>query len=271
MLIEAQALTVYGLPGKARRFCAGWLKRCFGATGEQAPLLKQVSCDFSCGINVILGPNGAGKSILLQVLDGQIQPDSGRIRIDGQVAKPGVLRKNIGYLPQTFGFYPKLTAREMLDYIALLKGIVHRQTRENEVKNVLQRTELLAVAGRKVGTYSRGMRQRVGIAQALLGNPPILILDEPTAGLDPEFKNNIRGMLAEFGQEKVIIWASSLIADTYCADRVLVLESGVSKFWGTPVQLGACARLQNVDDGKTGENYSAGKLEQGYRTILGRT
>lgn len=275
MLIEIEDLTVSDLPKTQRNLwirTTGLLKQCLYAGAEPVPLLKRITCSFRWGINMILGPNGSGKSILLQALDGLILSDTGRILIDGQVAKPPVLRQNIGYLPQTFGFYPKLTAREMLDYIALLKGIVHRETRKYEVENVLQRTGLLAVADQKVGVYSRGMRQKVGIAQALLGNPPVLVLDEPTAGLDPEARSNLRGVLAELGQDRVIIWASSLIADTYCAERVLVLERGESRFWGTPAELAAYARLLNVvsDDKKTGNDYGPGKLEQGYRAILSR-
>jgi ABC-2 type transport system ATP-binding protein len=275
MLIEIVDLTVYGLqsspekPGDLWKRRTDWLRRPSDAGVDTAPVLKSITCRFPCGINLILGPNGSGKSTLLQVLDGLIVPDAGAVLIDGQVAKPPVLRQNIGYLPQTFGFYPKLTAREMLDYIALLKGIVDRETRKYEVENVLQRTGLLTVADRKIGVYSRGMRQKVGIAQALLANPPVLVIDEPTAGLDPEARNNLRGMLAENGQEKVIIWASSLIVDTYCADWVLVLKRGEVCFWGRPAALAAGVRLPKASpgDGKIDDDWSD-KLEQGYRAIL---
>jgi ABC-2 type transport system ATP-binding protein len=278
MLIEIANLTVYGRPslpekqGNLWKRTSGLLKRrlCFKAC--PASLLKRITCSFPCGISMILGPNGAGKSTLLQVLDGLILPDVGRILIDGQVAKPPVLRQNIGYLPQTFGFYPKLTAREMLDYIALLKGIVDHEIREINVENALRRMGLLTVADRKMGVYSRGIRQKVGIAQTLLGNPPVLILDEPTAGLDPEARNKLRGMLAEIGQNQVIIWASSIIADVYCADRVLVLEQGKKRFWGISAELAAYAKsLKNssllTKEGMDDEHWSC-MLEQGYREIL---
>jgi ABC-2 type transport system ATP-binding protein len=250
----------------------GWLKRQLSVGTETKPVLKSITCRFPNGINMVIGPNGSGKSTLLKVLDGIILPDAGRVLIDDQVAEPALLRQNIGYLPQKFGFYPKLTAREMLDYIALLKGIADREIRKYNVKKVLDHMGLLTVADRKVGTYSRGMRQKVGIAQALLGNPPVLILDEPTVGLDPEARNNLRGMLAEIGQEKVIIWASSLIADTYCADRVLVLDGGERRFWGTPTELADCARSPNevplvTQEGMDGRHWSS-MVEQGYRNIL---
>jgi ABC-2 type transport system ATP-binding protein len=175
-------------------------------------------------------------------------------------------------LPQTFGLYPKLSAREMLHYIALLKGIVDRQIREQRVEYVLQRTGLFPVAERKVGTYSRGMRQKVGIAQVLLEESPVLILDEPTAGLDPEARNNLQGLLVDLGRERVVVMASSFIADTFCADRVLVLGWGERLFWGTPAELAACAATSNhsplmTDEGAQEKDWSE-RLEQGYRAIL---
>jgi ABC-type multidrug transport system ATPase subunit len=170
-----------------------------------------------------------------------------------------------------FGLYPNLTAREMLHYIALLKGLVDRRIRERSVEEILQRTDLLAVAERKVGVYSRGMRQKVGIAQTLLGNPPVLIFDEPTAGLDPEERNKLRGMVMELGQDRVVIWASSLITDTSGADQVLVIDRGEGRFWGTPIELAACARSQNglrPTDRETNDEHWSDMLEQGYRATL---
>jgi len=274
MLIEITELTISSSAkqGNLWKGTTGRMRRRLCAGTEAAPLLKQITCSFPCGINMILGRNGSGKSILLQVLDGLIQPDAGMVLIDGQAAKPPDLRQNIGYLPQIFGIYPKLTAWEMLDYIALLKGILDRETRKYEVENVLQQTGLLAVADQRVGVYSRGMRQKVGIAQALLGNPPVLILDEPTAGLDPEARNNLRGILAEVGQEQVIIWASSFVANTCCADRLLVLERGERRFWGAPAELAACAGSQKKSlpffREETDEEHWFGMVEQGYHTIL---
>lgn len=273
MLIQIEDLTVEGKKqGSVWKRAVGCLKRRLCSEAENRALLKNITGSFSCGIHVILGPNGSGKSTLLQVLDGFILPDTGRVLLDGQAARPSVLRQNIGYLPQVFGFYPQLTAREMLDYIALLKGIMDNETRKCNVEEVLQRMGLLAVADRKVGTYSRGMRQKVGIAQALLGDPPILILDEPTAGLDPDSRNSLRRMLVELGQEQVVIWASSLITDTYCADQVLILGCGESRFWGTPAELMARAEppmrqtafFKNIAD----EGHWYDIMEQGYRAIL---
>jgi ABC-2 type transport system ATP-binding protein len=183
----------------------------------------------------------------------------------------------MGYLPQAFGFYPQWTARETLRYIALLRGMVGQKERERRVTEVLQRTTLAAAADRKVGTYSRGMRQAVGIAQVLLGGAPALILDEPTAGLDPEARNKLRGMLVEIGQERPVIWASSLISDAVFADRVLILARSKNCFWGTPVELAAAARPLGTDflpvpgqDAGSDGTYGPEPLEQGYRAILSR-
>lgn len=275
MLVNTEEVTVFrplDAKGGLQKSTEKWIMPHLpGIRKEAAPVLKNISCEFPCGSSVILGPNGSGKTTLLQVLAGLILPKSGRITIDGIVADPLVLRQVIGYLPQAFGLYPNLTAREMLHYVALLKGLVDRRIRERSVEEVLQRTGLLAVAERKVGKYSRGMRQKVGIAQTLLGNPQVLIFDEPTAGLDPEERNKLRGMVMELGLERVVIWASSLITDTSGADRVLVIDCGESRFWGTPSELAACAcsksGLRPADRKTNGEHWSD-MLERGYRATL---
>jgi ABC-2 type transport system ATP-binding protein len=266
MAIEIADLTVYSAPSP------GWRKRQLSAGGKAHPVLQSLTGIFPGGVNLILGPNGAGKSLLMRVLAGLVQPGRGTIMIDGQRADPPVLRQNSGYLPQRFGFYPQYSAREMLRYIALLKGIVDHEVLEEQVEKVLQQTDLLAVAGRKISGYSRGMRQKVGIAQALIGDPPVLLLDDPTAGLDPETRNSFRGIIAELGRNRVVIWVSSLVTDTGCADRVLILDRGKRRFWGTPVELGACARLTGVASlvsrGKTDDEPWFDLLERGYRTVL---
>jgi len=238
--------------------------------------LNKISCSFSYGNTIILGPNGSGKPNLLQVLAGVIAPTTGQVTIDGNMADRPTLRRNIGYLPQTFGLYPQLTAQEMLDYIAILKGINDQKAREHHVASALERTGLVAVAKRKVGVFSRGMKQKVGIAQALLGNPPILILDEPTAGLDPEERNKLRAMLMELGQESVVVWVSSLISDANYADRILIMEQGANCFWGTPSELVdrgiRCSKASYSNP--LVQNDCLEQLEQGYRSILcsrGRT
>jgi ABC-2 type transport system ATP-binding protein len=267
MEIEITDLTVYGA-----RSGRGRLKRHCGAGREINPVLQRLTGKFFCGVNLILGPNGTGKSLLMRVLAGIVPPERGMIMLEGRSAGPPVLRKNCSYLPQTFGFYPQYSAREMLRYFGLLKGLIAPRALEAQVDKVLQLTDLLEAADRKLGGYSRGMRQKVGIAQALLGDPPVLLLDDPTAGLDPESRDSFRGMMAELGRNHVIIWASALISDTACADRVLVLDRGEPRFWGTPVELGSCARLPVVSplvssDGMKDESWFK-QLERGYRAAL---
>jgi ABC-2 type transport system ATP-binding protein len=263
MGIEVKDLTVYSAlhhPGRL-----GWNFR-----KKAVPALQRLTGVFPKGVNLILGPNGAGKSLLLRALAGLIRLQCGTIMLDGRTVDPALLRQNSGYLPQTFDFYPQYSAREMLHYIALLKGMSDR-TAVAQVEQVLQRTALLAAAERKIGGYSRGMRRQVGIAQVLLGNPSILLLDDPTAGLDPEACNAFRGMMAQLGRERVIVWASSLLTDVGCADRMLILDRGGCRFWGTPAQLrseaansGATALFGLDGWGGADESWSE-LLEQGYR------
>ena len=281
MIIRLEDITVYGPTAQRNGWRWGaWRGSRHGDRSSDpggGPSLQQISCAFTTGITAIVGPNGAGKSVLLQVLCGLISQDAGQITLNGRTATRSALRQAMGYLPQAFGFYPQWTARETLHYIALLRGMARQKERERRVAEVLQRTALAAVADRKVGTYSRGMRQAVGIAQVLLGGAPALILDEPAAGLDPEARNKLRRILVEIGQERPIIWASSLIGDTVFADRVLILTRGESCFWGTPVELAAAARppvthsLPAPTKGAgTDGAYGAELLEQGYRAILSR-
>ncbi len=274
MLITIEGLTVHAPPINRDGLWA-WakmhVKRLAPAGKKPAFALKNISCTFGHGITTVLGPNGAGKTMLLAILAGLIPPDSGRTTIDGKVSGPEALRRITGYLPQTYGLYPQLNAREILDYIALLRGVVNIPNRAQRVENALQQLGLMAVAEQKVGTYSWGMRQKVGIAQTLLDDSPVLVLDEPTAGLDAEERNKLRQLLIQIGQSRVVVWASSLIADACCADRVLILDRGDIRFWGTPAEL--ARRIQSPADplraAMTGMNsLGPDLLEQGYRAIL---
>lgn len=197
--------------------------------------LQGASIDISDGIFALLGPNGAGKSTLMSILATLLEPTSGTARIDGfdvRTQKDEV-RRILGYLPQDFGLYPSLTAYETLDYIALLYNITDPADRRKRIDESLERMNLTDVRNRPVGGFSGGMRQRVGLAQALINRPKLLIVDEPTAGLDPEERIRVRSLLAELGGERVIILSTHLIEDVEAvADRVAVLHKGRIRFDG---------------------------------------
>ena len=181
------------------------------------------------GILGLLGPNGAGKSTLMRMLATVTKPTSGTIRFDGAdvVASPDALRRTLGYLPQDFGVYPHLSATEFLEYIGALKGISRRQLR-GRIGKLLDLLNLSHVGSRPLGGFSGGMRQRVGIAQALLNDPRVLIVDEPTAGLDPEERVRLRTLLHEMSGDRIIIFSTHICSDIESvAKRVAIVDRGV--------------------------------------------
>lgn len=183
-------------------------------SGVQA--LKGVSLDIQPGMFGLLGPNGAGKTTLMKILATLLEPDSGTAEMDGLdlINLKGQTRKKLGYLPQDFGLYPTLTASQMLNYFAKLKGVTDRKERHSLVYALLERVNLFAERNRRLGGFSGGMRQRVGIAQALIGNPELLIVDEPTAGLDPEERTRLHNLLAEStGENTVVLLSTHIVSD----------------------------------------------------------
>jgi ABC-type multidrug transport system ATPase subunit len=181
------------------------------------------------GILGLLGPNGAGKSTLMRLLATVTKPTSGTIRFDGvdAVANPDPLRRTLGYLPQDFGIYPHLSAAEFLEYIGALKGIARRPLRAR-IATLLELVNLSHVGSRPLGGFSGGMRQRVGIAQALLNDPRLLIVDEPTAGLDPEERVRFRTLLHEMSGERIIIFSTHICSDVESvATRIAIVDRGV--------------------------------------------
>lgn len=180
-------------------------------SGVQA--LKGVSLEIQPGIFGLLGPNGAGKTTLMKILATLLEPDGGTAEMDGLdlIKAKAETRKKLGYLPQDFGLYPTLTAVQMLNYFAKLKGVTDRKERHSLVDALLERVNLTAERNRRLGGFSGGMRQRVGIAQALIGNPELLIVDEPTAGLDPEERSRLHNLLAESARENTVILLSTHI------------------------------------------------------------
>ncbi len=196
--------------------------------GVQA--LKSVSLDVPTGMFGLLGPNGAGKSTLMRTLATLQEADTGSATladIDVLHEKDAV-RRVLGYLPQEFGVYPKVSADAMLTHMAVLKGIASRGERKDAVDALLQQTNLWDARRKKLGTFSGGMRQRFGIAQALLGDPQLIIVDEPTAGLDPEERLRFLNLLAEIGENVVVILSTHIVEDVSdLCSRMAILSDGV--------------------------------------------
>jgi len=188
--------------------------------------LNDVSLDLKPGLFGLLGPNGAGKSTLMRTLATLQNPDEGSITLNGtDITKdPDVMRSVLGYLPQDFGVYPRMSAEALLDHIAVLKGINNAKQRKEQVISLLQNVNLLTHKSASVATYSGGMRQRFGVAQAMIGDPKVLIVDEPTAGLDPFERQRFLDLLSEAGEEKIIILSTHIVEDVrdLCADMAIM-------------------------------------------------
>lgn len=205
--------------------------------------LEGVTLHIPGGMFGLLGPNGAGKTTLMRILTTLLPPTSGQVTIGGVdvMQDPGWVRQRLGYLPQDFGFYKSLNAYELLDYIAAMKNIPARQ-RRSQVQAVLEAVNLGGEARRKVGAFSGGMSQRLGIAQALLGEPELLVVDEPTAGLDPEERLRFRNLLARLAQERTVLLSTHIVADVEAScSGLAVLDRGRLVFHGPPAELVAKA------------------------------
>ncbi|SHJ33503.1 ABC transporter ATP-binding protein [Aquimarina spongiae] len=182
---------------------------------NQVKALSDISLTIKNGLFGLLGPNGAGKSSLMRTIATLQEPSTGTISFNGIdiLDQPQELRTQLGYLPQEFGVYPKMSAQDLLDHMAILKGIIHKKERKEQVEALLQQTNLYQHRKKAVHTFSGGMRQRFGIAQALLGNPRLIIVDEPTAGLDPEERNRFLNLLSEIGEHIIIILSTHIVED----------------------------------------------------------
>jgi len=194
------------------------------------------------GMFGLLGPNGAGKTTLMRILAGILRPTNGSIHIgeydiDTERGRTSVKRM-LGYLPQDLGMYPDLSAREFLDYVGILKGMDNRKVRRQRVEELLETVSLTNVANRKLKTYSGGMKRRIGIAQALLNDPKLLIVDEPTAGLDPEERIRFRNLLSDLGGDRTVLLSTHIVEDIAQTCRNLaIMKSGKVVFQGTTAEL----------------------------------
>jgi ABC-type multidrug transport system ATPase subunit len=209
--------------------------------------LSGVDLTIAGGMFGLLGPNGAGKTTLMRILAGILRPSGGSVRIGEHDATTergrAFVRRTLGYLPQEFGVYPDLSAREFLDYIAILKGMSDAAARRKRVTELLDVVGLADAAGRKLKGYSGGMKRRVGIAQALLNDPQLLIVDEPTAGLDPEERIRFRNLLAELAGDRTVLLSTHIVEDVGQTSRELaIMSAGRVLFQGTAQQLIAAAR-----------------------------
>jgi len=207
-------------------------------SGVQA--LKGVSLELSPGVFGLLGPNGSGKSTLMKILATLLEPDSGTIEMNDVdlIARKDHTRRMLGYLPQDFGLYPTLTARQMLDYLAKLKGISNKRERHALIEALLERVNLSLEPTQPLGEFSGGMRQRLGIAQALIGNPQLIIVDEPTAGLDPQERVRFHNLISETaGESTVVILSTHIVSDvSNLCSRMAIIQKGKIVSESTPQQ-----------------------------------
>lgn len=233
--------------------------------GVQA--LTDVDLVFFNGMFGLLGPNGAGKTTLMRTLAGVLRPTSGTIQVGEHNARTEhgrtAIKHVLGYLPQDLGVYPDLSAREFLDYVGILKGFGERNMRKRRVDELLELVSLSDVANRKLKTFSGGMRRRVGIAQALLNDPKLLIVDEPTAGLDPEERIRFRNLLSALGGDRIVLLSTHIVEDIAQTCRYLaMMNKGHITFQGNTIELAKAAR------GKVWMVTTSGPRPEGDVTVV---
>ncbi len=235
--------------------------------GKDVHALRGIDLEIGAGMFGLVGPNGAGKTTLMRILAGLLRPSSGSVNVFGHDMTTAqgkqTIKALLGYLPQELGYYPNLTGREFLDYIAILKGVTDGQARKKQVEELLELVRLDDVANRRLKTYSGGMKRRIGIAQALLGSPRLLIVDEPTVGLDPEERVRIRNLLSDMASRCTVILSTHIIEDIghSCNDLAIIHKGGVL-FRGTPSNLITQAR------GKTWTILASGERPNHGLTVV---
>ncbi len=218
------------------------LIKVYRANGRAVNALNGIDLEIGAGMFGLLGPNGAGKTTLMRMLAGIVNPTSGSLRVNGHnlatEAGKQAVKSMLGYLPQELGMYPDLTAAQFVDYMAILKGMDDSRARQQSVERVIELVGLSQEAGRKIKGFSGGMKRRVGIAQALVNDPKLLIVDEPTAGLDPEERIRFRNLLVRLAAERTVILSTHIVEDIgqTCRDMA-VLAHGRVIFRGSPAEL----------------------------------
>ncbi len=255
--------------------------------------LKDISLEIPQGMFGLLGPNGAGKSSLMRTLATLQEPDKGTATLDdiNILEDKEALRRVLGYLPQEFGVYPKMTPLAMLDHFTILKGITDKGERKDMVESLLHQTNLWDVRKKAIDTFSGGMKQRFGVAQALIGNPRLIIVDEPTAGLDPSERNRFHNLLAEIGENVVVILSTHIVDDVadLCSNMAIlgngeillsgkpkqVIESIKGSVWRKQVSRGALPELQkehkiilsHLSEGQTVIHVLSDERPEGFEEV----
>ena len=230
--------------------------------------LNDLSLQISNGMFGLLGPNGAGKSSLMRSIAGLQKVDSGSMLFNGQdiITSPELIRKDLGYLPQEFGVYPQISAYRLLDHLAVLKGILDSRLRKDQILYLLEQTNLYGHRNKAVHTFSGGMKQRFGIAQALLGSPKIIIADEPTAGLDPEERNRFNTLLCEIGEQVIVILSTHIVDDVKdLCSQMAIIASGRMLLSGSPATL--TRQLEGKIWEKTIGRQELDQIKSEYRLI----
>lgn len=246
---------------------------------NEVKALDNINLTLTHGMFGLLGPNGAGKSTLMRTIATLQQPDHGSIKFNGidVLKNPHDLRLKLGYLPQDFDMYPRISAIDLLDHLAILKGLDDKKSRKEAVEGLLYQTNLYDDRKKAVSSYSGGMKQRFGIAQALLGDPELIIVDEPTAGLDPQERNRFHNLLSDIGENKIVILSTHIVDDVEeLCSNFAIMVNGAIKAKGKPFEY--LARLENkvwekiikkdeLDDVKKSYKFISNKLKAGQTLI----